>query len=270
MLEEVFREEIELADGERCVLPSNCLRTRRKGPALWLLTGIHGEEPAGPDALAESLPVLLKLERSGIPLVAFPLLNPLGYQRNWRYPNAAVYSKSAPGSSVGDSDHLLADDKGKPRSPHPACRQAGLLTARVLELARVYPPLLAIDLHEDNLLSQGYIYSQGALGAEDPVAQAVVRLFREHGFSILMEGRTRFDEEVNGGIVSGVKDGSIDELLSSPTVLVSGKPAAGPGGRSVLVVETSSMNSRIGERKRVHSTVIASLPSLWRFALPRH
>jgi hypothetical protein len=266
VLDELFREEITVPGGERLALPSNSLRTARKGPALWILTGIHGEEPAGPNALAENLAAVAALNKKGVPMVVMPLLNPLGYQRNWRYPNAVAYSERNPGTSVGDSDHLLPTEQGRPRQPAPACRQADLLTARVMELARDYPPVLSLDLHEDNLLSQGYVYSQGARGAEDPVAEAIVELFRRHQFPILEDGKTRFGETVRHGIVSVVKDGSIDELLSAPTVLVKGAWRPGPGGRSVLVLETSSMNTALPDRKKAHATILASLESLWQRA----
>jgi hypothetical protein len=266
VLEEIFREEITLADGEPIALPSNCLRTAHKGEALWILTGIHGEEPAGPNALAGSLDVLVRLEKQGIPLVVMPLLNPLGYQKNWRYPNAAVYSASKPGSSVGDSDHLLPDGHGKPRRATPACREAERLTAKVLDLARDYPPALTLDLHEDNLLEKGYVYSQGRRGAADPVALNIADLFLKRGFPILMQGTTRFGEAVRKGIVSNVKDGSIDELLSAPTVIVNGSAVKGPDGGSILVLETSSKNTPLADRMRVHTAVIASLESLWQTA----
>ncbi len=265
-MEELFREELVLPDGRSVALPANCLRTRRKGPALWLLTGIHGEEPAGPDALAAHLEILANLANKGIPLVVMPLLNPLGYQRNWRYRDAAVYSETNPGSSVGDSDHLLPAEAGGSRRETPACPQAGMFTARVLELAHDYPPMLSLDLHEDNMLSRGYLYSQGARGADDPVAGELVAMLLRHHFPILMEGKTRFGEAVRRGIVSGVKDGSIDELLSAPIVIVNHSPQRGPAGLSVLVLETSSMNTLLPERVRVHATVIASLESLWEAA----
>jgi hypothetical protein len=266
ILEEIFREEISLPDGRSFVLPSNCLRTTRKGPSLWVLTGIHGEEPAGPNALAANLAVLRELADKGIPLVVMPLLNPLGYQRNWRYPDAAVYSEAKPGSSVGDSEHLLPGQGGAPRRDGPACRQAGLLTARVLELARDYPPVLSLDLHEDNLLRKGYLYSQGTRGADDPVAAEIMALLLRHQFPILMEGTTRFGEAVKGGIVSGVNDGSIDELISASTVIVNHIPRKGPSGGSVLVLETSAMDMPLSARVKVHATVIGSLESLWRNA----
>jgi hypothetical protein len=266
VLEELFREELTLAGGERIALPASCLRTARTGPALWILAGIHGEEPAGPNAVAERLPALAALDRRGIPIVVMPLLNPLGYQRNWRYPDVAIYSERNPGSSVGDSDHLLPDDKGKPRRALAVSRQARSVTTRVVDLARVYPPVLALDLHEDNLLRQGYLYSQGATGANDPAAAAIVAIFRKHGFAILMSGKTRFGETVRDGIVSGVKDGSIDELLSAKEILVGGSRRAGPAGRSILVLETSLMNTPLADRQKVHETILDSLEALWALA----
>ena len=37
----------------------------------------------------------------------------------------------------------------------------------------------SIDLHEDNLIGEGYVYSQGVLGAADPLALADAALLRE-------------------------------------------------------------------------------------------
>jgi hypothetical protein len=264
ILDEVFLEEVTAPGGGSMILPANCLRTTQKGPALWILTGIHGEEPAGPNALADNITALEAVRRKGIPLVVLPLLNPLGYQRNWRYPDVPVYSEAQPGSSVGDSDHLLPDDKGAPRRKAAACRQAALLTTRVVELAREYPPMLSLDLHEDNLLEKGYLYSQGRDGASDRVAQALVRLFVRNRFPILTEGKTRFGESITGGIVSATKDGSIDELISAPAIILNGVAQKGPSGRSVLVLETSSMHTPLAERKKLHATVLASLEEFWR------
>jgi hypothetical protein len=263
ILEEIFQEDLSLGDGSRIALPSNCLRTVRKGPALWILTGIHGEEPAGPNALAGRLDLLERIEKKGIPLVVMPLLNPLGYHKNWRYPDAAVYSEFKPGSSVGDSDHLLPNENGKARRPAAVCRQAGLLAAKVLDLSHKYPPVLVLDLHEDNLLEKGYLYSQGKFGADDRAAREIVALFVKNQFPILMGGSTRFSEKVQGGIVGAGKDGSIDELLSSGSVVVSGELRKGPSGSSVIVLETSSMNTGLVDRKKVHVRVLEALESLW-------
>ena len=64
-------------------LPIIALRSPRTGPAVWILSGIHGEEPAGPNAVAAAIDDLTELgERH--PVVLIPLCNPHGYARNWR------------------------------------------------------------------------------------------------------------------------------------------------------------------------------------------
>jgi len=184
-------------------------------------------------------------------VVVLPLCNPAGYSKGWRYPDSPERGK---GHSVGDSDHLLPGKDGKPRLPRPASPQSAALTAKVLELARDYPPVLSVDLHEDDHLSAGYIYSQGPRGCADPAAGAVMRKMRELGYPIKLSGRTDFDEEIRDGIVCGVQDGSIDELIASA------------GGRSVLVVETGSMKMGLERRVRLHRAIIGMLPELFKAA----
>ena len=73
-------------------LPIIALRSPKKGPAIWVLAGIHGEEPAGPNAVAAAIADIAMLGEHR-PVVLLPLLNPHGYARNWRYLNVAVYSE---------------------------------------------------------------------------------------------------------------------------------------------------------------------------------
>ena len=47
----------------RADLAIKAWRTPHRGEALWILSGIHGEEPAGPNAIARSLPSLVSLSR---------------------------------------------------------------------------------------------------------------------------------------------------------------------------------------------------------------
>lgn len=263
ILEDVFTAEIATARGEKVLLPATCLRTPKKGPAFWLLTGIHGEEPAGPNAVAEHVRTLAALADKGVPVVLLPLCNPLGYYRNWRYPDAEKYSETRPGSSVGDSDHLLPDEKGGPRRAAPISPECAALTSKVLELSRDYPPRVSLDMHEDDRVARGYLYSQGRAGADDPVARDIVRIFLGHGFPIQLDGETRFGETIRGGIISGVRDGSIDELLGAPTVLVKGVRQEGPGAQSAIVLETSSMKTPLAQRVKVHGTVLEAAGSLW-------
>jgi len=155
------RWEVETVFDDRG-LPSRVFRTKKKGPALWVLAGIHGEEPAPPNAVAQNIEKFDALARKGIPVVLFPLCNPVGYVKAWRYPDSE--GRSGTGHSVGDSDHLLPDKAGKPRAMKATSAQAGALTAKVLALSKDYPPVLSVDLHEDDSIAKGYLYSQGPKG----------------------------------------------------------------------------------------------------------
>ena len=105
ILEIVYQSE---PFGTSEALPIIALRSPNSGPAAWFLAGIHGEEPAGPNAIAASIDELAELGRKNA-VVLLPLCNPHGYARNWRYLNVPVYSESIEGNSVGDSSHLLPD-----------------------------------------------------------------------------------------------------------------------------------------------------------------
>ncbi|MEQ8225572.1 MAG: hypothetical protein ABRQ37_24850 [Candidatus Eremiobacterota bacterium] len=262
-MEEIFTEEVLLENKQVLLLPANCLKTPSKGKAIWIISGIHGEEPAGPNAITDNIEIFAELGRKGIPVVLLPLSNPIGYYKSWRYPNTPEYSETIPGHSVGDSEHLLPDNAGQTRAKGPSAAQSDAFTRKVLELARDYPPVIVLDFHEDNLLEKGYIYSQGPLGTEDPVAKKIVELFLENDFPILLTGKTRFDEDITGGIIAGVQDGSVDELLSSEKIICDGNLSEGPSAKSVIVIETSSMNTELRERVKVHSKIMGIMEELW-------
>lgn len=251
-------------------------RTKEPGPALWLLSGIHGEEPAGPNAVARELESVKALARAGVPVVLIPLANPRGYRNGWRYPNTQERDWRKGGYSVGDAEWLLPDLEAgiKPRVGKPAGPETAALTSYALRLTRTYPPLLAIDLHEDELSAEGgYIYSQGDDADENPVGAEIIRLLQEAGIPLRLEGKTRFGEPLRGGVVSRddkgqpIRDGSIDELLSAKSVFEGGKEVAGPGARTVIVVETPAFaGSDLPKRVGAHAAVLRNLDALWRLA----
>ena len=244
-------------------LPIIALRSPLAGPAAWFLTGIHGEEPAGPNAMAAAVDALAELGRS-YPVVILPLCNPHGYARNWRYLNMPVYSEDIDGQSVGDSSHVLqapGPDTGS-RAPAPSSPAADAITRYILDLARTYPPRYSIDLHEDNLIHEGYVYSQGVDGARDVLASEAVSILRQHDIGIKMSGRTRFDEDIVDGIIGPVTDSSIDELMSATQVVVEGRPVQGPGAATVLVFETPAASVTMEQRIRAHSALLRRLTAL--------
>jgi len=248
-------------------LPIIALRSPRPGPAMWILSGIHGEEPAGSNAVAEAIDDLAALGES-VPVVLIPLCNPHGYARNWRYLNMPVYSATEEGQSVGDSSHLLPDldDPGRPRAAAPSSPEADALTRYLVRLAETYPPRISVDLHEDDLIAEGYVYSQGELGAEDPFAHQAVAVLRENGIPIKLGGQTRFGEEIVGGIIGPVTDSSIDELIGAKEIFIDGRAQAGPAARTVLVFETPAKDMTLDRRTAAHLALLRRLPG---FITPR-
>ncbi|HSN70257.1 MAG TPA: hypothetical protein VLT59_02060 [Steroidobacteraceae bacterium] len=248
-------------------------RTSHAGPALWLIAGIHGEEPAGPNAIAAELDSIVKLAESGVPIVLIPMSNPKAYRSNWRYPNTAERDWRKGGYSVGDSEYLLPDlERGAgPRAPAAPGPETAALTMFVLQTAKFYPPQLVLDLHEDELSTEGgYIYSQGRHADASPVSAEVVRLLRNAGISIRMAGRTRFDEPIVDGVISRddegapIRDGSIDELLASAEVFVDGVRERGPAAPTVIVVETPAFaGSNFELRVAAQGAVVRQLQKLW-------
>ena len=241
-------------------LPVIALRTAQIGEALWILSGIHGEEPAGPNAIAESVNAIAALgEHQAV--VVLPLNNPHGYVNNWRYLNMQEYSETVAGQSVGDSEHLLkdADDPDRARTDAPSSAEADAITRYILEMSASYPPAASIDLHEDNLISEGYVYSQGTLGVDDPLALAAVNTLRENAIPVKMRGETRFGEVINGGIIGPVIDGSVDELMSATSVIVDGRKQKGPGADTVLVFETPANRVSLRQRIAAQSALLKSI-----------
>lgn len=238
-------------------LPILGFKTRRKGNALWIISGIHGEEPAGPNAISKNIKLLNKLSRQ-IPIVLLPLCNPKGYIKNWRYPGLKKARKNKKIKSVGDSEHYLISLKNprKPRKKKPSSKEAAAITNYVIKNSKKYPPLLVLDFHEDKGGKGIYIYSQGILGSDDPVAKEIVSILKKRKFQIYKRGNTVFNQEIKNGIVSGINDGSIDELLSSKNIIVKRRIKPGPSAKSVIVIETHIRRIPLKKRIRTHSYIL--------------
>jgi hypothetical protein len=262
--EEVFVQQATLPGGHEVSLPILSFRSTVAGPALWILAGIHGEEPAGPVAIAQHIDLFAQFAQSQIPFVLLPLCNPVGYVLDWRYPNARRQQDGG-GHSVGDCTHLLpsAESPSQPRRPEgPACPEAAALSEHVLSLVGDYPPLLSIDLHEDELADprESYVYSQGEMGSGDPVALEVVSILERCGFAVPRRGITRFGEPIVDGVIAPTQDGSIDELLSSHVLIRDGEAIPGPGARTVMVVETPTGAVPLARRVAAHAEILHALP----------
>lgn len=246
--------------GRDYALPVIALRTAHSGEAVWIIAGIHGEEPAGPNAIAAAIDDIAALGKQRA-VVLMPLNNPQGYTHNWRYLNMPAYSATVEGQSVGDSSHLLVEPEnpGHARAPAASSAEADAITRYLVTLSATYPPAYSIDLHEDNLIDEGYVYSQGRLGVADPLALAAVRVLEENGIPLKSSGQTRFGESIDGGIVGPVIDGSIDELMSASSILLDGQVHAGPDARTVLVFETPADKVSLPRRVAAHLALLQNL-----------
>ena len=77
-----------------------------------------------------------------------------------------------------------------------------------------------------------------------------------------MSGQTRFNEDIINGIIGPVTDSSIDELMSSKTIIVDGQPEPGPAAKTVLVFETPAGNLTLAQRVNAHVALLRRLTLL--------
>lgn len=247
-------------EGTTDALPVLAFRSPRAGPAVWLLAGIHGEEPAGPNAISMAIDNVASFGAQH-PVVLLPLLNPHGYVRNWRYLNTPVFSENVDGASVGDSSHVLPESAqaSVARATVASSVEAGALVGYIATTIQSYPPTHSIDLHEDNLIDAGYVYSQGEVGAGDPLSIEAVATLRDSNIQIQMDGETRFGEPIVNGIVGPVFDSSVDELMSSNEILIDGQRISGPSAKTVLVIETPAGNTALSRRIEAQTALIRRL-----------
>ncbi len=259
----------EVWKGKKISFPIMAYYTKNKGPALWIISGIHGEEPAGPNAIAENIEIIRKLGEKEIPVVLLPLCNPHGYFKNYRYPHQKKWEENGENRSVGDSEFYLPDLKhpSKPRSYGRSCPESRALISKVLELAKKYPPVVSVDFHEDSLLDKGYIYCSGQnRNLMERVSKYVLNTLRKNRVKIQAFGETRFREPITHGVVLDSIDGSIDELLSARNIVVNNKVIHGPYSSASIVLETPAQSLSLSARIKAHSAVIRSLKKISEFA----
>lgn len=232
-------------------------------PAFWILAGIHGEEPAGPNALAENVDKLIQYSLNGMPIVLAPLLNPLGYCRDNRYFD--LHRDGEPGHSVTDSEHMLPDleDPTKNRQAKPSNIYAKAVLKWTDKTVKSYPPRIVVDHHEDEVDRSGvqfvdsgstYSYACGNEKVVAPLCKVITAILKKNNFPIQESGVTRFGEKIINGFVLNTHDGSIDEFLALR------------GALAAFVIETTrddEKNIPLKQRVAVHTEIIRLYPEMW-------
>ncbi|HEX7017707.1 MAG TPA: hypothetical protein VF209_02255, partial [Patescibacteria group bacterium] len=75
-------------------------------------------------------------------------------------------------------------------------------------------------------------------------------------------GTTRFGEKVTQGVVGPVADSSIDELLAAEMIILNGQSQPGPKTKTVIVVETPTIEVPLATRIAAHSKIIQAYGEL--------
>lgn len=231
------------------LLPIISLHNNKSGPALWIIAGIHGEEPAGPTMLARNIDYIAR-ELSDIPTLILPLCNPQGYLLNQRYLDETFLGEEV--LSVGDAEHMLLNDSRNSYRSEATNDESVNITEYLLNESTIRPPALVIDLHEDNHLVGGYIYSQGTNSSHRKNAQKILAGM-EKFVNIQRYGVTRFhtddiNEKIIEGVIDPVRDGSIDEFIAAKHLFYDGKIQKGIGAKTVYTIETASKDIALEKR----------------------
>ena len=93
-------------------------------------------------------------------------------------------------------------------------------------------------------------------GADEPSAAEAVQVLRVNAIPVKHDGYTRFEEQIEEGIIGPVADSSIVELMSAKEIIVEGAPQAGPAARTVLVFETPAGEIPLAQRVRAHAALL--------------
>lgn len=150
---------------------------------LWVIAGVHGEEPAPLAAVADRAYEIVAGEWAS---VIIPMANPTGVVMRER-----LGSRGARGGWEFTND--------------------------LYSLIQAMPPTIVLDLHEDSAFDEGaYLYH---LGPNDWLPSVIIERWKRAGVPVAEEGRPRFlDQEIYRGLAfyQG-DDGSIDDMFYRAT-----------------------------------------------------
>jgi predicted deacylase len=186
-----FREYAERFQAHRAFARIDAFATVREGEGdypllrattdgsrtLVITSGFHGEEPAGPLTLLESLPEIVEYSRDrDVGLRIYPCINPSGFEDRTRYNrsgekpnNDFLRYEVAPGQWKGelyDGDRFLRWELHR-EGP----KETRAITA---ELHALPEPHAALDIHQDSYLGGActYAYVFGDHAAYAPLVEA--------------------------------------------------------------------------------------------------
>ena len=146
------------------------IKGREPGPVLWLTGCVHGDEVGGVIIIQE---VFRRLAKDGLlagTVLAFPVMNPIGFENNSRQisPSQEDLNRSFPGQADGTMAERLADT--------------------IFSYIKNTEPNLVLDLHNDWLASIPYTLIDPHPGQKHKEAYEQSKTFaRMAGFPIIDE-----------------------------------------------------------------------------------
>jgi len=203
-------------------LPIISINNNKKGPAIWILAGMYGNEPSGPNMLAQNIANIAR-ELSDIPTLILPLCNPQGYRLNQRYLNDVV--ENVDGLKVDDASHVLLDYKPNsidfvegysPRSEAQSYESEQIVSYLISESAK-RPPILVIDLQEKNS-TNGHIDSYGTHRYDGKHIYSVVDAMAK-AVNVSKYNPVTSDNPTTKSIEYPINDGTITEFIAASRII---------------------------------------------------
>jgi predicted deacylase len=154
------------------------MKGKESGPTLWLTGCVHGDEVGGIVIIQE---VFKRLTKEGLlagKILAFPLMNPIGFENNSRHlsPSQEDLNRSFPGQADGTLAERLADT--------------------IFSYIKNTKPSLVLDLHNDWLASIPYTLIDPNPGTKHKEAYDQAKTFaRVAGFPIVDEEEENLTEK---------------------------------------------------------------------------
>ncbi len=157
-IEKYFLTSLLPVKGERFKLLKMESIVHADAPLLMLMAGCHGEEPASVLALFKRYKVLAEsARRYGVSLVVYPLVNPWGFDRNYRYNRHGL-----------NCNRNWVHDHG---------RKSGEVKTLMNDM-RQYRPTVFASLHEDDdVWNAFYLFSFGDRRFEKPILAVGKKFF---------------------------------------------------------------------------------------------
>ncbi|MGV8172095.1 MAG: hypothetical protein ACP5OA_05375 [Candidatus Woesearchaeota archaeon] len=228
---------------EALSLPIIGIHNDKVGPAIWILSGMYGDEPSGPNMLARNIGEIAKA-LSNVPTVILPLCNPHGYRLNQSFLDDAL--DKTEGLSVDNASHVLIDDKPggtryiegyNPRSEANSY-EAEHIVSYLLTQNTIRPPTMVIDLQEIDS-SKGHIESYGTKRYENTRIQEIVRaIARTVDMTQFANGEE--NQRIISSIRYPIKDNSIAEFAAAKKILYGGI-MKGIGAKNVIKTRIPSL-----------------------------